>query len=221
MNISIHIFIKLKNIMANILNLKGNFGTLVLIRAPSNPKRNIPENALHKGAIILFQSRFSSKPSPEKTKMSPETSKSHKIRRIVRLRQMLQHWRKKARAAANRAPPADVPAGHVAVCVGSDCRRFIVRATFLNHPIFRKLLSQAEEEYGFETRGPLALPCDESVFEEVVQVVARSELSNSSRNSNLKDLQRRCDEDVRIKNLEFLGESRPLLYGFSDNKSVC
>ncbi|CAK9326503.1 unnamed protein product [Citrullus colocynthis] len=143
--------------------------------------------------------------------MSPETSKSHKIRRIVRLRQMLQHWRKKARAAANRAPPADVPAGHVAVCVGSDCRRFIVRATFLNHPIFRKLLSQAEEEYGFETRGPLALPCDESVFEEVLRVVARSELSNSSRHSNLKDLQRRCDEDVRIKNLEFLGESRPLL----------
>ncbi|XP_004147056.1 auxin-induced protein X10A [Cucumis sativus] len=153
--------------------------------------------------------------------MSPETSKSHKIRRIVRLRQMLQHWRKKARAAACTAPPSDVPAGHIAVCVGTGCRRFIVRTTFLNHPIFLKLLSQAEEEYGFETRGPLALPCDESVFEEVLRVVAHSELSNSSRTSNLKDLTRRCDEDVRSKNLEFLGESRPLLYGFSDNKSVC
>ncbi|KAA0045662.1 auxin-responsive protein SAUR64 [Cucumis melo var. makuwa] len=153
--------------------------------------------------------------------MSPETSKSHKIRRIVRLRQMLQHWRKKARVAASRAPPSDVPAGHIAVCVGTGCRRFIVPTTFLNHPIFRQLLSQAEEEYGFETRGPLALPCDESVFEEVLRVVARSELSNTSRTSNLKDLTRRCDEDVRSKNLEFLGESSPLLYGFSDNKSVC
>lgn len=148
--------------------------------------------------------------------MSSVVAKSNKIRSIVRLRQMLQHWRKKARAAASRAPPTDVPADHVAVCVGSGCRRFIVRASFLNHPIFRKLLSQAEEEYGFATRGPLALPCDESVFEEVIRVIARSELNNSSRSSSLKDLQRRCDKDVR-KNLEYLGESRPLLYGFADS----
>ncbi|KAG7035051.1 Auxin-responsive protein SAUR41, partial [Cucurbita argyrosperma subsp. argyrosperma] len=152
--------------------------------------------------------------------MSQETAKSNNIRRIVRLRQMLQHWRQTARVASSRAPPSDVPAGHIAVCVGSEYRRFIVRATFLNHPIFQKLLTEAEEEYGFTTQGALALPCDESVFEEVLRVVARSELRNSSRNPNLTDWQRRCDEDVR-KNSEFLGESRPLLYGFADSKSVC
>ncbi|CAL9021653.1 unnamed protein product [Prunus brigantina] len=150
--------------------------------------------------------------------MSPAISKCNKIRRIVRIRQMLQSWHKKARLAAARAP-SDVPAGHVAVCVGSSCKRFIVRATYLNHPIFQKLLVQAEEEYGFANQGPLTLPCDESFFEEVLRVVARSESSNSGRFLSIDDLQRRCHVDV-LSQLEYLGESRPLLHGLAD-KSVC
>ncbi|KAF3974125.1 hypothetical protein CMV_002525 [Castanea mollissima] len=103
--------------------------------------------------------------------MSPGIGNSNKIRHIVRIRQMVQRWRKKARIAAARAlappSPTDVPAGHVAVCVGTSCKRFIVRATHLNHPIFKRLLVQAEEEYGFSNQGPLTIPCDESFFEEV------------------------------------------------------
>ncbi|BFG41380.1 hypothetical protein CerSpe_276540 [Prunus speciosa] len=150
--------------------------------------------------------------------MSPGISKCNKIRRIVRIRQMLQSWHKKARLTAARAP-SDVPAGHVAVCVGSSCRRFIVRATYLNHPIFQKLLVQAEEEYGFANQGPLTIPCDESFFEEVLRVVARSESSNTGRFLSFDDLQRRCHVDV-LSQLEYLGESRPLLHGLAD-KSVC
>ncbi|KDP27624.1 hypothetical protein JCGZ_19629 [Jatropha curcas] len=138
-------------------------------------------------------------------------SKSNKIRHIVRIQQMLRRWRRKARLTAARAP-SDVPSGHVAVCVGASCKRFIVRATYLNHPIFKKLLVQAEEEYGFKNIGPLTIPCDESLFEEILRVVSQSESSNSGRFLNLEEIQRCCHVGMR-NNLDFLGESRPLLHG--------
>ncbi|KAB2635496.1 indole-3-acetic acid-induced protein ARG7-like [Pyrus ussuriensis x Pyrus communis] len=149
--------------------------------------------------------------------MSPAISKCNKLRRIVRIRQMLQRWHKKARLTAAPAP-SDVPSGHVAICVGSSCKRFVVRATYLNHPIFQKLLVQAEEEYGFANQGPLAIPCDESFFEEVLRVLARSESGNSGRFLSIEDLQRRCHVDA-LNQLEYLSESRPLLRGLAD-KSV-
>lgn len=91
------------------------------------------------------------------------------IRRIMRLRQMLRNWRNKARYS-----PHGVPAGHVAIVAGREgCdRRFVVRATYLNHPVFAKLLSEVEEEYGFGYDGPLTIPCDESAFEDVIRIVS-------------------------------------------------
>ena len=148
--------------------------------------------------------------------------KCNKIRHIVRIRQMLQQWRRKARiaGAARAAAPSDVPAGHVAICVGSSSRRFIVRATYLNHPMFKMLLVQAEEEYGFANQGPLSIPCDEACFEEVLRVVTRSQSGNSGRFLiSAEDSQRPCHVDMR-KKIEFFGESRPLLHDLSD-KSVC
>ncbi|KAA0049684.1 auxin-responsive protein SAUR36-like [Cucumis melo var. makuwa] len=151
--------------------------------------------------------------------MSTGIAKSNNIRRIVSIRQMLQRWRKKARvtASSRRASdaPTDVPAGHVAICVGSSCRRFVVRATYLNHPIFQKLLLQAEEEYGFRNQGPLAIPCEESVFEEVLRSVSRSE---SGRFMNLQDIRRRCHVDSPSG---LLRESRPLLFDFADKSVYC
>ncbi|KAJ1411641.1 Small auxin-up RNA [Sesbania bispinosa] len=140
--------------------------------------------------------------------MSPATGNCSKIRHIVRVRQMLMRWRKKSCVKA----PFDVPAGHVAVCVGPSSMRFVVRTTYLNHPIFQKLLLQAEEEYGFCNHGPLTIPCDESLFQEHLRVMSRSE---STRFSNLEDLQRRCHVDVPSF-LDVVGEStstsRPLLH---------
>ncbi|KAH7523531.1 auxin-induced protein 6B [Ziziphus jujuba] len=150
--------------------------------------------------------------------MSVGLGKCTKIRHIVRLRQMLRRWRNKARMSANRIP-SDVPAGHVAVCVGRSCRRFVVRATYLNHPVFKNLLVQAEEEYGFNNHGPLAIPCEESLFEEVLRFISRSESGNSStRFVNLEDFQRYCHVGIR-SNLDFWPDSRPLLHGFAE-KSI-
>ncbi|KEH40216.1 putative small auxin-up RNA [Medicago truncatula] len=141
------------------------------------------------------------------------SSKCSKIRHIVRLRQMLRRWRNKARiSSANRAP-SDVPSGHVAVCVGANYTRFVVRATYLNHPIFQKLLVQAEEEYGFSNHGPLTIPCDEEFFEEALWFISRSGSNNGS--NRFEDFQRRCHVGIRT-NVDFWPESRPLLHGLSE-----
>lgn len=148
----------------------------------------------------------------EAEKMPAGQGKCSKIRRIVRLRQMLRRWRDKARmSSASRVPP-DVPAGHVAVCVGAECRRFVVKATYLNHPVFKKLLSQAEEEYGFANQGPLTIPCDESLFEEVIRFISRSSPSWSA---SLEDRRRSC----HLVQAEHWPESRPLLHALAD-KSI-
>ncbi|KAG5543047.1 hypothetical protein RHGRI_015960 [Rhododendron griersonianum] len=145
----------------------------------------------------------------------------NKIRHIVRLRHMLRRWRKKAAAAARGTPSdvpsghlADVPSGHLAVCVGASNRRFVVRTTYLNHPAFGKLLDQAQEEYGYANSGPLAIPCDEVLFEEFLGYLGRTESGKSARFTNLEDFQK-CRIDAR-SNLEFWPESRPLLNGLPD-----
>ncbi|KAK9165228.1 hypothetical protein Scep_000419 [Stephania cephalantha] len=136
--------------------------------------------------------------------------KCSKIRHIVTLRQMLRRWRHKAATSAARQSgqiPSDVPAGHVAVAVGTCRTRFVVRATYLNHPVFKKLLHQAEELYGFTNNGPLAIPCDESVFEEIVRFVSRSGSAKSCGFANL-------EEDLRSGSW---AESRPMLRRVSEN----
>ncbi|KAK8522166.1 hypothetical protein V6N13_115138 [Hibiscus sabdariffa] len=153
--------------------------------------------------------------------MSNGMGKCQKIRQIVRIRQMLKQWRRNARITANKISknehtPTDVPAGHVAIIVGVNMRRFIVRATYLNHPMFGNLLVQTEEEYGFQHDGPLTIPCDESLFEEILLVVSRSDSSsNSGRFSGFDVLQRCCHVGMKNK-LGVFSESRPLLHGVAD-----
>ncbi|KAK9165227.1 hypothetical protein Scep_000418 [Stephania cephalantha] len=49
----------------------------------------------------------------------------------------------------------------------------------------------AEEEYGFANHGPLAIPCDESVFEEILRFLSRSDSAHSSGwTANPEDFQR-------------------------------
>ncbi|KAK9136228.1 hypothetical protein Syun_015558 [Stephania yunnanensis] len=148
-----------------------------------------------------------------------------KIRYIVRLRQLLRRWRHKSAAARlqahHRSPnstPSDVPPGHVAVLVGPTCRRFIVRATHLNHPVFRNLLDRAEDEFGFSNHGPLAIPCDESLFEEAIRFVSRSESARS--HHNFDEFQRRYCRSFSASWDLGLRDSRPLLNVNGENP-VC
>ncbi|KAL8267797.1 hypothetical protein R6Q59_001595 [Mikania micrantha] len=144
--------------------------------------------------------------------MSPAIEKPSRIHHIIRVRQMLRRWRRRSSSSSPRRLVAtDVPAGHVAICVGSNFRRFVVRATYLNHPIFQKLLAEAEEEYGFSTIGTLRIPCEESEFEEILRFLSRPKTDNmkTGRFVNLEDFRRCCHVD-------YVGESKPLLHG-----SVC
>ncbi|KAK8625091.1 hypothetical protein V6N13_089969 [Hibiscus sabdariffa] len=59
-----------------------------------------------------------------------------------------------------------VPKGHFAVYVGEAAKkRFVVPISFLKHPSFQNLLSEAEEEFGFNhPMGALTIPCSEEAF---------------------------------------------------------
>ncbi|KAJ0040061.1 hypothetical protein Pint_27552 [Pistacia integerrima] len=56
------------------------------------------------------------------------------------------------------------PKGHFVVYVGEELRRFIVPLSYLKNPTFSQLLDKAAEEYGFDSRKSIVLPCDESTF---------------------------------------------------------
>ncbi|KAM0931417.1 hypothetical protein ACQ4PT_000436 [Festuca glaucescens] len=58
--------------------------------------------------------------------------------------------------------------GCFSVYVGPERERFVVRADRANHPLFRRLLDDAEREYGYAAQGPLALPCSVDAFLDVL-----------------------------------------------------
>ncbi|KAF8377843.1 hypothetical protein HHK36_031228 [Tetracentron sinense] len=64
------------------------------------------------------------------------------------------------------ATTAVVPKGHFAVYVGENQKkRFVVPMSYLNHPSFQDLLTQAEEEFRFDhPMGGLTIPCKEAAF---------------------------------------------------------
>ncbi|XP_076886392.1 protein SMALL AUXIN UP-REGULATED RNA 12-like [Bidens hawaiensis] len=88
----------------------------------------------------------------------------NKINQIVRLKQVVNRWRR-------RVPSS----GSLAVYVGSDHRRFVIPTRFLNLPVFVSLLNKAEEEFGFQSSGGLVIPCDVVLFEKLVNVLTADE----------------------------------------------
>ncbi|KAI9127380.1 hypothetical protein K1719_001939 [Acacia pycnantha] len=59
----------------------------------------------------------------------------------------------------------EVPKGYLAIYVGEEMRRFVIPISFLNQPSFQDLLSEAEEEFGYDhPMGALTIPCTKDVF---------------------------------------------------------
>ncbi|KAI7993391.1 Auxin-responsive protein SAUR50 [Camellia lanceoleosa] len=65
------------------------------------------------------------------------------------------------------------PTGHFAVYMGEEMRRFVVPTGFLSHHLLKMLLEKAYDEFGFEQRDGLVVPCSVAVFQEVVSAVRR------------------------------------------------
>ncbi|MCH87090.1 auxin-induced SAUR [Trifolium medium] len=62
----------------------------------------------------------------------------------------------------------DVPKGYLAVYVGDKQKRYVIPVSYLNQPLFQELLSQAEEEFGYDhPTGGLTIPCTEDVFQHI------------------------------------------------------
>lgn len=118
-------------------------------------------------------------------------------------------WRKNTCGGSGKKPPPDVPRGHLAVTVGEANKRFVIRADYLNHPVLQQLLDQAYEGYGFNKSGPLAIPCDEFLFEDILH-----SLGGGTR-------PRRSSSHVPAKKLDFSfsKDSLPLLEAFDSKRS--
>nr|AMQ09532.1 small auxin up regulated protein [Boehmeria nivea] len=69
-------------------------------------------------------------------------------------------------------PAVDVPKGYCAVYVGeTEKKRFVIPISCLNQPAFQSLLSQAEEEFGYDhPMGGLTIPCREDIFIDLIRL---------------------------------------------------
>ncbi|KAM7482689.1 hypothetical protein LguiB_007272 [Lonicera macranthoides] len=87
--------------------------------------------------------------------------------RMPRIIQAKQILRRTSFTAASTA--VDVPKGYFAVYVGEqEKKRFVVPISFLKMPSFQDLLSQSEEEFGFDhPMGGLTIPCRQDIFTDI------------------------------------------------------
>jgi len=60
------------------------------------------------------------------------------------------------------------PDGCFTVYVGPQKQRFVIKTKFANHPLFKMLLEDAEMEYGYNSDGPIMLPCDVDLFYKIL-----------------------------------------------------
>lgn len=122
------------------------------------------------------------------------------------------------------AIPPDVPLGHLAVYVGQHCNmRYVIPAAYLNHQVFRALLKQAEEEFGYAARGGLAIPCDEFLFEHILRLFSRNGLAAVSHLDLEAVKSNFCNEwncSSEVNGISFGNESRRLLSPFTQKSIV-
>ncbi|KAK1430884.1 hypothetical protein QVD17_13977 [Tagetes erecta] len=83
--------------------------------------------------------------------------------------------RSNSRISTRKPRRGGVPEGHLPVYVGDEMERFIVSADVLNHPIFINLLNRSAQEYGYEQKGVLRIPCHVLLFERVLEAVRLGE----------------------------------------------
>ncbi|XP_076932395.1 auxin-responsive protein SAUR72-like [Bidens hawaiensis] len=79
--------------------------------------------------------------------------------------------RSDSRSKSRSSSRGGVPEGHLPVYVGDEMERFVVSADLLNHPIFIGLLNKSAQEYGYEQKGVLRIPCHVLVFERVLEAM--------------------------------------------------
>ncbi|WOG86869.1 hypothetical protein DCAR_0206088 [Daucus carota subsp. sativus] len=94
-----------------------------------------------------------------------------RVPRIANLKQILN----RSSFLINPDLTSTIPKGCLAVYIGERQRsRFVVPVSYLNEPAFQELLSQAEEEFGFNhPEGGLTIPCSVDTFNEITSRLNR------------------------------------------------
>ncbi|KAJ4711454.1 Auxin-responsive protein [Melia azedarach] len=90
------------------------------------------------------------------------------------------------------------PEGCFSVYVGPQKQRFVIKTEYVNHPLFKLLLEEAESEYGFNSEGPLVLPCKVDVFYRVLLAM----------DDNKDEIRQGCSFAKRIGSYRQLSPSR-------------
>ncbi|KAL3536096.1 hypothetical protein ACH5RR_004557 [Cinchona calisaya] len=72
---------------------------------------------------------------------------------------------------AEGSSPSITPTGTFALYVGEGRERFVVPTGYLSHPLFKMLLEKAYDEFGFDQRNGLVVPCSVATFKEVVSAI--------------------------------------------------
>ncbi|VFQ86620.1 unnamed protein product [Cuscuta campestris] len=73
------------------------------------------------------------------------------------------------RSSSRTNRESEIPKGHLAVYVGDNKKRFVIPISYLKDHSFQDLLSQAEEEFGFDhPMGGLTIPCVEETFLDII-----------------------------------------------------
>ncbi|KAK9942801.1 hypothetical protein M0R45_008449 [Rubus argutus] len=72
-------------------------------------------------------------------------------------------------SASNTSKSLHIPKGYFAVYVGETRKkRFVIPLSYLNEPMFQDLLSQAEEEFGYDhPMGGITIPCSEHALRDL------------------------------------------------------
>lgn len=82
---------------------------------------------------------------------------------------------------------AGVPKGYLAVCVGEELKRFVIPMEYLGHQVFKILLREAEEEFGFQQEGVLRIPCEVAVFEKILRMMMSDQKQKQKKKSSDDD----------------------------------
>ncbi|KAK6920477.1 Small auxin-up RNA [Dillenia turbinata] len=73
-----------------------------------------------------------------------------------------------AKGGQAKAKQRFAPEGCFTVYVGQEKQRFVIKTSFASHPLFQMLLEDAESEYGYNSQGPILLPCEVDFFYKVL-----------------------------------------------------
>jgi SAUR family protein len=92
-------------------------------------------------------------------------------KQLQKLQHTIGHHKKDVKFGDDNIVPSDVPKGSLAVCVGDERQRFVIKAEILKHEVFRVLLAKTAEEFGYKHDGGLIIACDVAFFEYLLWLV--------------------------------------------------